>query len=153
VAKVQELGERPVSGENFARIVAARCKVREVRDQQSAVAEAAPLKHARVEGGTERLGKWLHLPVHNDLAPTLASSLDAEVRAMEPTPVFGLLLVRSALTCIEAGRFTMWVDALDSAEDRRRQAALVEVFNTLGLRCRGSALLVHLRDRAVGSAA
>ena len=43
----------------------------------------------------------------------------------------------------------MWVDALDAANDRRRQAAPVEVFNKLGLQCRGCAVVIHLRERAV----
>lgn len=153
VAKVRELGEQPVSGKSFERLVAAGRKVREVRQRQEAVAEAAPLKHARVEGGAERLGKWLHLLVHNALALALATSPEAQARVMEPTRVYDLLLGRSALTCVEAGRLTMWVEALDSAEDRRLQGALVEVFNKLGLRCRGNAVVIHLRDRAVGKAA
>src|SRR5581483_6626679 len=116
------------------------------------VVEAAPLKHARVEGGAERLAKWLHLLVHNALALALATSPDAEVRAMDPTTVFELLLGRSALTCVERERLTMWVDALDAANDRRRQVALVEVFNKLELRCRGSVVAIHLRERHVEKA-
>ena len=152
VARVQELGELPVSGKNFDRLVAASRKVREVRDKQVAVADAAPLKHARVEGGAERLGKWLHLLVHNAMALALATSPEAEVRGMDPTTVFDLLLGRSALTCVECERLTMWVDALDAANDRRRQAALVEVFNRLGLRCRGCVVAIHLRERTVQKA-
>ena len=152
MAKVQELSELPVSGETFERIVAASRKVCQVRDKQAAVVEAAPLKHARVEGGAERLAKWLHLLVHNALALALATSPDAEVRAMDPTTVFELLLGRSALTCVERERLTMWVDALDAANDRRRQVALVEVFNKLELRCRGSVVAIHLRERHVEKA-
>lgn len=152
-AKVQELGEPPVSGKNFDRLVAASRKVVELRDKQVAVANAAPLKHARVEGGVERLGKWLHLLVHNAMALALATSADEEVRAMDPTTVFDLLLGRSALTRVETGRLTMWVDALDAANDRRRQAALVDVFNGLALRCRGCVVGIHLRERAEGKTA
>ena len=153
VAKVHEQGALPVSGETFKHLVAASRKVREVREKQVAVAGAAPLKHARVEGGAERVGKWLHLLVHNALALALATSPDAEVRAMDPTTVFDLLLGRSALTGIERERLTMWVDVLDAANDRRRQTALVEVFNKLGLRCRGASVVIHLRERSAEKAA
>ena len=153
VTKVQELGALPVSGKTFARLVAAGQKVQQVRAEQAAVAEAAPLKHARVEGGTERLGKWLHLLVHNAMALALATSPVEEVRVMEPTTVSELLLGRSATTCVEAGWLTMWVDALDAANDRRRQAALVDVFNGLALRCRGCVVRIHLRERAEGKTA
>nr|MBK7067909.1 hypothetical protein [Deltaproteobacteria bacterium] len=81
------------------------------------------------------------------MALALATSPDEEVRVMAPTTVGELLLGQSALTVVETERLTMWVDALDAAEDRRRQAALVEVFNNLGLRCRGSAVLIHLHQR------
>lgn len=148
VAKVRELGELPVSGETFERLVKAGEAVQKVRAQQVAVEAAAPRKYARVEGGAERRGKWLHLLVHNAMALALATSTDAEVPSMEPTTVFELLLGRSAITRVEVGRLTMWVDALDAANDRRRQAALVEVFNKLGLRCRGCTVVIHLRERA-----
>ncbi len=46
----------------------------------------------------------------------------------------------------------MWGDALDRPKDRRRQAALVEVFNSLGLRCRGCVVAIHLRERTVQKA-
>lgn len=100
--------------------------------------------------GTERLGKWLHLLVHNAMRLGLASSPDEAVCVIEPNTVFELLLGRSALTCVEDGRLTMWVDALDGADDRGRQAALVEVFNQLGLRCRGRDVVIHLREMAQG---
>jgi len=66
---------------------------------------------------------------------------------MAPTTVGELLLGQSALTVVENGRLTMWVDALDAAEDRRRQAALVDVFNDLALRCRESAVVIRVRQR------
>jgi hypothetical protein len=106
----------------------------------------------RVEDGAGWLGKWLHLLGHNALALALATSTEEEVRAMSPTTVFELLLGQSALTCIENGRLAMWVDALDAAEDRRRQAALVEVINKLGLRCRESVVVIRLRQRPAESA-
>nr|MBK7069852.1 hypothetical protein [Deltaproteobacteria bacterium] len=95
---------------------------------------------ARAGRGAARSGwaRWLHLLVHNAMALALATSPDEEVRVMAPTTVGELLLGQSALTVVETERLTMWVDALDAAEDRRRQAALVEVFNNLGLRCRGA---------------
>ena len=101
----------------------------------------------RVEDGAGWLGKWRHLLAHNALALALATSTEEEVRAMSPTTVFALLLGQSALTCIENGRLAMWVDALDAAEDRRPQAALVEVINKLGLRCRESVVVIRLRQR------
>nr|MBK7070516.1 hypothetical protein [Deltaproteobacteria bacterium] len=145
--KVRELEAEPLSGKAVGRLIAAAGKVEQARAKQAAVVAAAPLKHARVEGGAERLGKWLHLLVHNAMALALATSPDEEVRVMAPTTVGELLLGQSALTVVETERLTMWVDALDAAEDRRRQAALVEVFNNLGLRCRGSAVLIHLHQR------
>ena len=42
---------------------------------------------------------------------------------------------------------TLWVEALDAAVDRRRQEALVAVFNKLALRCRGCAVTIRLRQR------
>lgn len=145
--KVRELEAEPLSGKAVGRLIAAAGKVEQARAKQTAVLEAAPLEHARVEGGAERLGKWLHLLVHNAMALALATSPDEEVRVMAPTTVGELLLGQSALTVVETERLTMWADALDVAEDRRRQAALVEVFNNLGLRCRGSAVLIHLHQR------
>ncbi|MBK8695332.1 MAG: hypothetical protein IPN17_24435 [Deltaproteobacteria bacterium] len=145
--KVRELEAEPPRARAVGRLIAAAGKVEQARAKQAAVVAAAPLKHARVEGGAERLGKWLHLLVHNAMALALATSPDEEVRVMAPTTVGELLLGQSALTVVETERLTMWVDALDAAEDRRRQAALVEVFNNLGLRCRGSAVLIHLHQR------
>lgn len=72
--------------------------------------------------------------------------------AKSPTAVFELPLGQSALTCIESGKLKMWVDALDAAEDRRRQAALVEVLNELGLRCRESLVVIRLRQRPAETA-
>jgi hypothetical protein len=70
-----------------------------------------------------------------------------------PYPLFALLLSRSALTCVEDARLTLWVEALDGAEDRLRQAALVAAFNQLTLRCRGREVVVHIRERAAQIAA
>ena len=42
---------------------------------------------------------------------------------------------------------TLCVKALDAAADRRRQEALVAVFNNLALRCRGCAVTIRLRQR------
>jgi hypothetical protein len=150
MAKVRELGELPASAKTLKRLAAAKRKVRKLGAELARVEAKAPQKHARVEGGAERLGKWLHLLELNALALALASSPDAEVRAMAPTTVFELLLGLPALTCVEAGRLTMWIDALDAAADRRRQAALVEVFNKLRLRCRGAVVAIRVRERATG---
>jgi hypothetical protein len=152
-AKAEEQEALPVSGKTFARIVATAKKVHAVRAAQERLVETAPRKHTRVEGGTERLGKWLHLLVHNAMKLGLASSPNETVRVMEPNTVFELLLGRSALTCVEDGRLTMWVEALEGADDRRRQTALVEAFNQLGLRCRGRDLVIHLREMSQGKAA
>ena len=78
----------------------------------------------------------------------LFRSDDESVRVMDPNTVFTLLLDRSATTCIEDGKLTLWVDALDAAVDRRRQEALVEVFNTLALQCRGCTVTIRLRQIA-----
>lgn len=67
---------------------------------------------------------------------------------MDAAALFELLLGRAALTRLERGRRTLWVDALDDAV-RRCQAALVEVFNKLGLRCRGRVVTLRLHERAM----
>ncbi|MEZ4407748.1 MAG: hypothetical protein R3A52_14940 [Polyangiales bacterium] len=141
------LDAEPTSGEVVSKIIATANKVRGARNAREQVEQSAARKHARVEEGTERLGKWLHLLVHNALALGLATSEDAAVRAMEPATVFELLLGRSALTCVEDGRLTMCVDVMDGARDRRRQAALIEVFNKLGLRCRGRDVVIRTHER------
>lgn len=148
VEKAVELGKLPPTPSNLGRLIAASRKVFTLREQQASLATSATLKHARVEGGAERLGKWLHLLAQNALALALASSPDEEVRAMTTPMVFELLLGCSALTVIEAGRLTIWIDAIDAPDQRRRQAALVDVFNQLALRCRGSVVTIHLRERA-----
>ena len=65
---------------------------------------------------------------------------------MDPNTVFGLLLDRPATTCIEDGKLTLWVEGFDAAVDRRRQEALVAVFNKLALRCRGCVVTIRLRQ-------
>jgi len=152
VAAVEELGEQVTDGRSYARLVSAAAKVKKTRDRQERVTRGAVAKHARVEGGAERLGKWLHLLVHNALSVTLASSPDAEVRAMTPTTVFELLLGHSALTCITGEQMMMWVDALACAADRRRQAALIEALNQRELRCRGAKVVVCVRETATEKA-
>jgi len=84
--KVRELEAEPPSGKAVGRLISAAGKVAQARAKQVAVVEAAPLKHARVEGGAERLGKWLHLLVHNAMALALATSPDEEVRVMGKRP-------------------------------------------------------------------
>jgi len=119
-------------------------KIQGVLQAQVAAVENATLKHARIVGGSERLAKQLHMLTHNALALALFGSDDAEVRVMDPNTVFALLLDRPAITCIEDGKLTLWVDALDAAADRRRQEALVGVFNKLTLRCRGCVVTIRL---------
>lgn len=68
---------------------------------------------------------------------------------MEASSVFALLLDRPAITCIEDGKLTLWVEALDAAAERRRQEALVAVFDKLALRCRGCAVTIRLRQSRV----
>jgi hypothetical protein len=106
----------------------------------------ATLKHARVVGGAEGLARQRHLLTHNALSLALYGSDDEAVRAMDPNTVFALLLDRSANTCIEDGKLTLWVEALDVAADRRRQEALVRVFKQLALRCRGCVVTIRLRQ-------
>ena len=67
---------------------------------------------------------------------------------MDPDTVFDLLLDRPAITCVENGKLTLWVEAVGGAADQRRQAALVEVFNKIALRCRGSLVNVRVRQAA-----
>jgi hypothetical protein len=66
--KVRELEAEPVSGKGVGRLIAAAGKVEQARAKQAVVVAAAPLKHARVEAGAERLGKWLHLLVYNAMS-------------------------------------------------------------------------------------
>jgi hypothetical protein len=103
-------------------------------------------KHARIVGGAEGLARQRHLLTHNALSLALYGSDDEAVRAMDPNTVFALLLDRSANTCIEDGKLTLWVEALDVAADRRRQEALVRVFKQLALRCRGCVVTIRLRQ-------
>lgn len=147
-SKLREVSERPVSGANFERLVGAGRKVVAVCAAQTRLTREETLKHARPAGGAERVGKWLHLLGHNALTLALLRSAEPEVRAMDAATVFELLLDRPALTCIEEGRMTMWVDALAAATDRRRQAALIEVFNRLRLRSRGRVVVIRLRERS-----
>ena len=116
----------------------------EMRARVAAV-ENATLKNARVVGGSERLARPLDLLTQNALSLALYGSDDEAVRVMEPNTVFALLLDRPAITRIEDGRLTLWVEALDAAVDRRRQEALVAVFNKLALRCCGCARATRRR--------
>ena len=113
---------------------------------RAALVANATLKHARVVGGAEGLARQRHLLTHNALSLALYGSDDEAVRAMDPNTVLALLLDRSANTCIEDGKLTLWVEALDVAADRRRQEALVRVFNQLALRCRGCVVTIRLRQ-------
>ena len=152
VAEVEAQGAAVTDGRSYARLISAAVKVKKTRARQERVAREAVAKHARVEGGAERLGKWLHLLVHNALSLALSSSPDAEVRAMTPTTVFDLLLGHSALTCLTDGQMTMWVDALAGAADRRRQLALVEALNQRDLQCRGVRVVVRVRETSSAKA-
>lgn len=150
--EVEELGAAPASGDNLSRVVKAGRKVLAARAKQVEVEAEASIKYARVEGGAERLGKWLHLLVHNAIALALASSPVEEVRVMDLPTVFELLLRQPALTCIEDGKLTLCVNALDAAADRRRQQALVEVINTLKLGCRGKQVAIRILERPTAKA-
>ncbi len=151
--KLDELEQQPFHRKTHERFLAMARRVYQARQKRERFEANAPNKNARVEGGGERLGKWLHLLVHNALSLTLAGSPDEAVRAMSTETVFELLLGRSALTCVEDGRLTMWVDALEGADDQRRQEAVVACFNKLGLRCRGKKIVVHLHGRPAKEAA
>jgi hypothetical protein len=144
VEEVEELGAQGSDGRSYARLISAAVKVKKTRARQERVARESVAKHARVEGGAERLGKWLHLLVHN---------ADKEVRAMTPTTVFELVLGHSALTCITGGQMTMWVDELAGAADRHRQLALVEALNQREPRCRGAKVVVRVRENPSTKAA
>ena len=152
-AAIEALDAEPSSPRTLRRGVAMARKITATRVRRGRLAQTATRKHARVEEGAERLGKWLHLLVHNALKLALASSPEAAVRAMEPHTVFELLLERAALTCVEPARLTLWIEALDGFEDRPRQVALVAAFNRLKLRCRGREVVIHLRERSANIAA
>ena len=152
IAVLKGLTEESPTRENIASALKTAGKIEEARREAVAAVEGATLKHARTAGGSERLAKQLHLLTHNALALALHRSADEEVRVMDPNTVFALLLDRSAVTCVENAKLTMWVEAMDGADDRRRQAALVESFNSLGLRCRGCTVTVRLRHAAAEAA-
>ena len=145
-AKVAQLATEPAGAKNLAAVVKAFGQVQAAQAAQVAVVENATLKNARIVGGSERLAKQLHLLTQNALSLALYGSDDEAVRVMEPNTVFALLLDRPAITRIEDGKLTLWVEALDAAVDRRRQGALVAVFNKLALRCRGCAVTIRLRQ-------
>jgi hypothetical protein len=151
-AQSVQLQALSASRKNLSRLAATKKSLQKEKTKQATIENNATLKHARVVGGAERLGKWLHLLVHNAVALALVTSPVEEVHGMDPATVSALLLRRSATTRIEAGRLTMWVDALNDVNDRRRQVALVEVFNKLGLRCRGCTVVIHLNESAVRKA-
>jgi hypothetical protein len=145
-SKVAQLATEPGSAKNLAAVARTIDQITKVRDDQAAAVENATLKHARTVGGAERLSKQLHLLTHNALSLALYGSDGEAVRAMDPNTVFALLLDRPATTCIGDGKLTLWVEAPDALADRRRQEALVEVFNRLALRCRGSVVTIRLRQ-------
>lgn len=151
--KLDELEQQPFHRKTHERFLAMARRVYQARQKRESFEANAARKNARVEGGGERLGKWLHMMVHNALLLALAGSPDEAARAMSPETVFELLLGRPALTRIEDGRLTMWVDALEGADDQRRQEAVVACFNKLGLRCRGKEIVVHLHGRPADKAA
>ena len=121
-------------------------QVETTRAAQVAEVENATLKNARIVAGSERLARQLRLLTHNALALALYGSDDEAVRVMDPNTVFALLLDRPAITCIEDGKLTLWVEAIDAAAYRRRQEALVALFNKLTLRCRGCVVTIRLRQ-------
>jgi hypothetical protein len=145
LAVLKSLTEEAPSGKNITMVLKTARKIEDARRAGIAALEGATLKNARTAGGSERLAKQLHLLTHNALTIALHGSDDEEVRVMDPNTVFALLLDRPAVTCIENGRLTMWVEAIGGAADRRRQAALVETFNGIGLRCRGCAVTIRMR--------
>jgi hypothetical protein len=152
LTEIRDLDVQSPAGERFDKIVKTAAKVTKVRATQAATAAAAPRKFARPVGGAEWLAKGRHLLLHNALALALYTSVDEAVRVMTPALVFELLLGRAALACLEAGRLTLWVDPVTSADDRRQQSALVEVFNKLALRCRGATIVIRLHERPMDRA-
>lgn len=105
--KLDGLEQQPFHQKTHERFLAMARRVYRARQKREGFEANAARKNTRVEGGGERLGKWLHLLVHNALSLTLAGSPDGAVRAMSTETVFELLLGRSALTCVEDGRLTM----------------------------------------------
>ncbi len=147
-SKVAQLMTERGSVENVKAVAKTVGQARKAQADQIAAVANATLKHARSVGGAERLARQLHLLTHNALSLALYGSEEAAVRVMDPNTVFALLLDRPATTCIEDGKLTLWVEALDVAADRRRQVALVEVFNKLALRCRGCVVTIRLRQNS-----
>ena len=147
-SEVAQLMTERGSVENVKAVAKTVGQARKAQADQIAAAANATLKHARSVGGAERLAKQLHLLTHNALSLALYGSEEEAVRVMDPNTVFALLLDRPATTCIEDGKLTLWVEALDVAADRRRQVALVEVFNKLALRCRGCVVTIRLRQNS-----
>ena len=150
LARLQDIASRPASASNIERVIHAGHKLQALRAEQQRLESDAPQKNSRVRGGLEWLGKCLHLLTHNALATALYASPDPSVRVMDVKTVYDLLLGHAAMTCVEDGRMTLWVRELDAADDKRRQRALVEVLNKLGLKCRGHLVAIHLHAEAAG---
>ncbi len=146
LAQVKTLSEEPISRRTSDRLRTIKRKIRKTHALKARTLSSATLKHARPEGGAERLGKYLHLLTHNALALALYTSNDPAIRTMSATKVFDLLLGQSAVTRIAPGHLTLWVEAVGGAADRRLQANLVEAFNKLQLRSRGSLVEIRLRQ-------
>lgn len=146
LAQIVTLNEEPVTRRNADKMRSMKRKVRKVRGLRARTQSGATLKHARPEGGAERLGKWLHLLTQNALALALYASNDPAIRSMSATKVFDLLLGQPAIARVAPDHLTLWVEAVGSAADRRLQESLVEVFNKLQLRSLGSLIEIRLRQ-------
>ncbi len=148
--RLNEVAARPASATNIERVSKEGHKLLALRAEKERLESDAPQKHSRVQGGLEWLGKCLHLLTHNTLSTAQYASSDPAVRVMDVKTVYDLLLGHAAMTCVEDGRMTMWVRELDAADDKRRQRALVEVFNQLGLTRRGHRVVIHLHAESAG---
>jgi hypothetical protein len=145
---LHDLLKEPPSPQNVKAVVKGAVTVKKLQARQAQTEREATLKNARVQGGSEWLGKWLHILTHNALTLALWTSEDETVRTTSPTMLFDLLLGRPALTSVRAGALTMWVERLPNAEDGRRQDDLAEVVNKLRLQCRGRTVAIRMRQAA-----
>lgn len=152
-ASLSSLLEHPATESNVKAVIQAAQTVTASRAAQETTEREASLKYARVQGGSEWLGKWLHLLTHNALALLLWNSEDESVRTMSPTLLFDLLLGRPALTCVQDQSLTMWVERSVIAGDQPRQQALADLFNKQKLRSRGRLVTIRLHETSARMAA
>jgi hypothetical protein len=124
-------------------------KKRATKQAKLAARQAAPeTKGSRVDRGGEHLCKVLTALVWNALALVLWRSPLERVRTMSVARVCVLLVRRSALAVVEAGRLTLWVERMGPEADEADQAEVVRLVNEARLGAGGSRLEVKIRDPA-----